>query len=152
MNSMKKSLLNASKVALISIHPKYADKIVSGEKRFEFRPGWTRNAVDYLVVYSTNPLKKIVAITEVGTTFKGNKTELWELDLDGGVTQEGLFEYMDRKEHGVVIELINMHRLGYGIAPTSVLGENFRAPQSFRYLDKNEISAIYDKVGELAWV
>ena len=152
MKSVEKSLLKASKVALISIHPKYADKIISGEKKFEFRRGWTKNTIDFLVVYSTNPVKKIVAILEVGKVYKGNKKQLWEIAVDGGgVTKKDLFSYLEGKDHGVAIEIRNMFSFGSGISPSTLLGESFRAPQSFRYLDKNEILAVYEKAGGFAW-
>lgn len=143
METLKKSLLKASKVALISIHPEYAEKIVSGEKRYEFRRGWTQRAVEFLVIYATAPVKRLVAITEIEQVHKGNVSRLWELAQEGGgVTQQALYAYMEGKDEGVAIEIKTTTILGSGLVPTSVLGKKFRAPQSFRYLDRDEITAI----------
>jgi len=77
------------KVALISIHPKYIELILNGEKRLEFRRSWATMPVNRLIIYACAPLKKIVAIAEINTVIWGSRTKLWSLakKMGGGVTR-----------------------------------------------------------------
>jgi len=46
---------------LLSIKPKFADRIMAGSKKFEFRKVIFRQpAIDEIVIYSSSPVKKIV--------------------------------------------------------------------------------------------
>jgi len=53
---------------LISINPEYVEKILSGEKKYEFRKINPKRKVDKLIIYETYPLMKVVAEAEVKTT------------------------------------------------------------------------------------
>ena len=126
--------------ALISIHPMYAKKILSGEKSLEFRRRWTSQDVDFLVIYATSPVRQIIAIAEIAETFRGNKTQLWDLAKckGGGISQKKLFEYMEGRQEGVAIELINVIKITNGLSLSDLFGADFQPPQSFRYLNATE--------------
>lgn len=52
---------------LLSIQPEYAEKILNGTKRFEYRKAVTRNeSVRTVVIYATMPVGKVVGEFEVG--------------------------------------------------------------------------------------
>ena len=53
------------KSVLLSIYPCYARKILSGEKRLEFRKAWPSSGVTSFVIYSTSPVQRIVGIARV---------------------------------------------------------------------------------------
>lgn len=135
--------------ALISIHPGYVEKILSGEKRLEFRRSWAANQVDILVIYSTMPVQQIVAVAKIGHIFRGSKSRLWELARikGGGISRRKLFGYMQGKKEGVALELLNVFRIDDGICPWSLFGDGFRPPQSFRYLSQNEITKLTNHLG-----
>ena len=44
---------------LISIKPKYVKKIISKEKKYEFRKNIFKKNVDTIIIYTTSPEKKI---------------------------------------------------------------------------------------------
>ena len=46
-----------SKTIILSIHPNHIDKILSGEKRYEYRKRIPQD-INYLIVYATAPTKK----------------------------------------------------------------------------------------------
>lgn len=137
---MKHSLPIAANAALISIHPGYVEKIVSGEKRLEFRRSWAALPVDYLVIYATAPVKRIVAFAEIGQTHRGSKSSLWRLSQleGGGISRRKLFAYLDGKKDAVALELKRNFRLVNEVDPLDVFGPAFRPPQSFRYLAREE--------------
>ena len=43
---------------LLSINPEYAEKIMDGSKKFEFRKRKCKRRVDKIIIYSTSPVKK----------------------------------------------------------------------------------------------
>ncbi|MHB8249310.1 MAG: hypothetical protein ACYDCX_10565 [Acidithiobacillus sp.] len=138
---------------LISIHPKYAAKILAGEKHLEFRRIWAARPVDFLVIYATYPVQRIVAVTQLGQVFRGSKNHLWQLSKKrgGGVSRRKLFKYMDGKKEGVALELLNTIKIISEIDPREIFGEGFRPPQSFRYLSQSELSMFRRKVGDIIW-
>lgn len=97
-----------SNAALISIHPTYVERIMSGEKRFEFRRAWARTPVDLLVIYATSPIQRIVAIAEVGRIIRASKSRLWEVarERGAGISRSELFAYLEGKLEGVALELV----------------------------------------------
>lgn len=140
-------------VALISIHPLYADRILSGEKRWEFRRSWAKQPIDYLAIYSTSPVKRIVAVVEVGQEIRASKNKLWELSRDhgGGISRRKLYAYLEGKAEAIALELKNRLILHESIDPFEIFGDNFRAPQSFQYLSSDKWSLLRDKLSGKSW-
>ena len=46
---------------LLSINPRYVEKILSGEKKYEFRTRIAKRKVDSILIYSTAPVKRVLA-------------------------------------------------------------------------------------------
>ena len=133
-----------SNAALISIQPEFATKILTGEKKLEFRRRWTPREVKTLVIYATAPVQRIVGFATVVGGTQGTPTQLWQLTrrCDGGITRPRLFAYLKNSPTAVAIELSKIKRLPGGIDPWRCLGRDFRPPQSFRYLSQNELTLI----------
>lgn len=140
-------------VALISIHPEHVEKIVSGEKMWEFRRAWAKSPVDLLVVYATAPIKMIIAVIEIGEEVRGSKQRLWELSRDhqGGISRRKLFAYLEGKSEGVALQLKSRLVFENGIDPKELFGKGFRAPQSFQYMNQKEWLLIRDKARGMSW-
>lgn len=138
-------------VVLISIHPEYAEKILSGEKRLEFRRQWAVRQVSRLVIYVTSPVQQIAGIVQLEEVHRGSKNHLWKLAVNkgGGISRRKLFEYMEGKQEGVALELSKLIKFDEGgLSPSQVFGNNFKPPQSFRYLSPAELSKLKNKLGE----
>ena len=148
-----RSLAIEASSALISIHPTYVEKILSGEKRLEFRRGWASSSVDFLVIYATSPIQRIVAIAELGKVTRGSKTQLWKLarDKGGGISRRKLFAYLEGKKEGVALELLRKLRISDGINPRMVFGDEFHPPQSFRYLKRDELDLLCRHLENEIW-
>lgn len=153
MTNPKQSFPAAANAALISIHPGYVEKIISGEKRLEFRRSWAATPVNYLAIYATSPVKRIVAFAEIGRTIKGSKTQLWELSRKegGGISRRKLFAYLDGKKEAVALELKRKIKLDTEVDPFDIFGPDFRPPQSFRYLTNEEWLLLSQQAEEEAW-
>src|SRR5688572_26381067 len=132
---MTRFLKQVDRAVLISIQPRFANKIVAGQKILEFRRSWAANPVDALVIYESSPTQKIVAIARVAAVHEGSPTALWELGREkaAGISRRQLYSYFEGKDSGFAIEISKVVRTNGGIDPRSLF-ENFRAPQSFHYL------------------
>lgn len=132
---------------LISIHPRYADKIMTGEKKLEFRRTWAAEPADVLVIYATYPVQRIVAVANVEKVIVGSRSRLWELarDIGGGISRSELFSYLNGKTTAVAIEMAEITLIDGGLDPRSLFGHSFKPPQSFRYLKEEEYSKL-DKI------
>ncbi len=130
--------------ALISIHPEYAEKILSGEKKLEFRRRWACRPVVTLYIYATAPVRRIVGFARVEQVTMGSRTYLWQLSKEkaGGISRRKLFAYLDGMKKGVAIEIGAVTPFYNRVDPVFALGRNFHPPQSFRYLTSNEVSQI----------
>ena len=129
---------------LISIHPDYAVKILSGEKRLEFRRSWTTKPVDTMVIYATAPVQRIVAIAEIKQVYVGTRVKLWAIAKNNGgaISRRKLYSYLAGSKNPVAIQLVNVKQIEGGVDPKSLFGNDFRPPQSFRYLGSYEYSRI----------
>ena len=63
---------------LLSIKPEYVDRIFNGSKKYEFRKHLPQVKVDKLVVYSTDPVQRVVGEVEVLGSLTMKPTPLWE--------------------------------------------------------------------------
>ena len=63
---------------LLSIKPEYVDHIFNGSKKYEFRKHLPQVKVDKLVVYSTDPVQRVVGEVEVLGSLTMKPTPLWE--------------------------------------------------------------------------
>ena len=132
-----------SELVLISIHPCHVEAILAGEKTIEFRRRWTSRAVSHLVIYATVPVKRIVAVVPIEEAVKGSPTALWNLARQhgGGVTRAELFAYFSGLKKGFGLRLGCVKPLRRTIDPFTKF-EEFRAPQSFRFMTTYEAKAI----------
>lgn len=120
------------------------EKILSGEKRLEFRRRWAREPVDTLVIYATSPVKMLVATARVERIITGTKTSLWKLaqQSGGGVSRRELFQYLNGKKSAVAIEMSDVELMPQPIDPKKVFGDSFSPPQSFIYLSEDKLDKV----------
>ena len=87
---------------LLSIKPEFAEKILRGEKRYEFRRKLCQKEVDKIYIYETSPVKRVVGEAVVIEKLQGDKEMIWERTKDfAGVTREGFEQYFaDMKTAG----------------------------------------------------
>jgi type I restriction enzyme, S subunit len=120
---------------LLSIKPKYANRIVDGEKKFEFRKvKMDKRKIGHVYIYSTSPVKKIIAKISIGDIIEDSPERLWKrCEKHSGVTKEEFFSYYAEKEVAFAIKIKKVEPLDAPIDPY-VRIENFTPPQSYCYL------------------
>lgn len=124
-----------SVIAFMPIKPEYAQRILTGEKQFEFRRTSIRPDLTHLVIYSSSPIKRIVALAEVDFVEMGSPSTLWERTKHAaGISREKFRKYFSGKESAVAISLKRVFPLLSELEPSEI-EEGFSIPQSFRYVD-----------------
>lgn len=122
------------RVALMSIHPEYADAIVAGTKKVEFRKRPIAGDVTHVLVYATAPVSAVVGAFTVTGQDTHEPRKLWRLFKKvAGISKSGFFAYYAEREHGTGI------RVGEVLVPEAPLSLQddlgvARPPQSYQYL------------------
>ena len=129
---------------LLSIKPEFAEKILSGQKEYEFRktPITKADAVDKVILYASSPVQRIVGTFKINEIVSGSPKELWERyggksGIDG---QQRFMEYYRGKQEGYAIEIKDPQRLPTKIDPTEYINE-FTPPVSFQYVGEEFASS-----------
>lgn len=121
-------------VVLISIHPHYAEAILSGTKEVELRRVAIREPFQFLALYATAPTKAIVGFCRVSRVVSASPTRIWEeFGKVSGVTRRVFREYYRGCNIGHAIVIADVSRCEPPLA-LGALGIGERAPQSFAYI------------------
>lgn len=149
MTRFRQLLQAADNPVLISVHPFFAAEIAAGRKRVEFRRRWPNKPTGVLVIYATAPIKAVVAVVEVAEVKRSSGTHLWELckSLGGSITRARLREYMQGLDGGVALVLGHTFVPELAVSPQVAFGDDFVPPQSFRYLQPEEVEMVADLFG-----
>lgn len=120
---------------LLSIKPEYANSILDGIKKFEFRRRIHRDSrVCSVVIYATKPVGKVVGEFSIKDVLTEHPNLLWERTKDfSGITKEFFFEYFRDRNVGHAIEVNRAKRYLFpkNISEFLVSGV---APQSYAYI------------------
>lgn len=118
---------------ILSIKPQFAHKILTGEKKAEFRKIVFRQQVDKVFIYSSAPVKKIVGFFTIKYIDHDSPRQLWEkYNPIGGIEKKHFFAYFGKTKKGYSIHINHVSTFICSINPFDVI-DNFVPPQSFRY-------------------
>lgn len=123
--------------AMLSIKPEYVAKILSGEKRYEFRRRvFSRKDVDAIVIYSTKPESSVVAEVGVVRIISGTPQEVWNrTERSSGISRPKFMSYFAGVEEAYAIELGAVDVFEPPLSLSEYSPAVKRPPQSFVYLD-----------------
>jgi predicted transcriptional regulator len=117
------------KALLLSIKPEYAEKILKGEKKFEYRKRLAKEDVSYIYVYSTAPSMKVVASVHIEGHLSDSPTALWEkTKAAAGISRAKFRDYFRGCKTAYAYELgkvevfespKNLSDFGVAVAPQS---------------------------------
>ena len=126
-------------IVLISIMPKYVKQILNGNKKFEYRKSIPKNKFDTILIYSTVPDKKIVAIAKVEKTLKLSIKELWDTTKKyGGISKKSFFEYFKNRKIGYAYKLGKIKKINKFISDINIK----HPPQNFMYVKFNKLNEL----------
>lgn len=131
---------SAPAVALLSIHPQYADAIMRGNKKVEFRKLPFARPVEHVVIYATAPVQRIVGTFRVARCDVAEPGELWRRYGDvGGIQRDDFDGYYGQRTSGVAIA-IEGAPIPLDLPLDAV--DQVRPPQSFTYLTMETASRV----------
>lgn len=134
------------RVALISIHPEYAEAILSGEKRVEFRKKPIAQDVTHVVLYATKPVGAVVGVFSVEGQQTGSPDRLWDQFSDvAGIDKTRFEAYFSSHHVGAGIRIGNVYRTLRQLRLDEALGIE-RAPQSLQYLDRGRALSLFRRI------
>jgi predicted transcriptional regulator len=124
----------AGRIALFSIHPRYAQAILDGSKQVEFRRQGLPEDVTHVVIYATSPVQRVIGMFEVAGTEKVSPVSAWKRYNRVGRIEKTAFErYYTGADYAFVIRVRNPQKFASPFLLAD-LDENLRPPQSFMYL------------------
>ena len=139
---MTNQLLMNNNLVLISVKPKYAEKILIGEKTVELRKSSPLRAKKgtNLLIYVTSPVKELRGICKIENIYKSTPIDLWnKMGNSTGVSYEEFFEYYKDTENAYGIELgniIDLQDKSIKLDALKSMIQGFAPPQTYKYFDK----------------
>ena len=130
---------------LMSIKPEFVDRIISGEKSYEFRRVlYKRNDISRIVVYASSPVCRIVGEIEVASLITDTPENLWQKTKDkAGISEQFFFSYFSGRDKANAIEVKAFHPYKEQVK----LKDKYPSlvpPQSFCYIEEvNDYEAIH---------
>lgn len=120
----------------MSIKPKYVEKILSGEKKYEYRKTLLKKDVESILVYSTSPVKKVVCEIKLLEVVKGTLEYVYsKTNKESGITLEEFNNYFKNKSIAYAYKLGTIKRLNLTLKEIGVS----TAPQSYQYIERIEL-------------
>ena len=140
MTLLDVSALDSEKCcALFSIKPEYAERILTGEKKFEFRTVLLKRSVSSVYIYATAPICAVVGKFELQQIAVGSAKEVWTYTCQfAGIEEDAFFSYYSGKKKAVAYCVTNPVRFATPY-PLSVFSLS-RPPQSFAYVESMQLS------------
>ena len=98
---------NMSEHVLLSIKPEYVEKIISQEKKYEFRKRiWKDPNVKNVTIYSSSPIQRIIGFFSIERILRGTPNAIWGHCREGaGITEKRFFNYFRNSRLGYAIRI-----------------------------------------------
>lgn len=121
---------------LLSIKPQYAEKILRGEKIYEYRKTlFKRTDITVIVIYSSSPVCRIVGEFEIEDVITDSPQSLWKrTHKGGGIEKEKFDAYFYKREVGYAIKIKRYKRYRNSYLLKDLYPE-IVPPQSYRYVE-----------------
>lgn len=139
-------MIDKPRNVIISIKPKYALKVVSGEKTIELRRRFPVDGIagGMALIYASSPIREIIGYTVIKEVRKLSIDALWKASHKHAcVSKEFFYSYFDGVDEGYALVLKQPVKL---IQPLNIkrLEEEFllSAPQSFRYAPDSVLDCV----------
>jgi predicted transcriptional regulator len=136
----------SGRVLLLSVRPKYADKIFEGIKVVELRRTRPRlQEGDLVIVYASSPKKALMGLFEVKEVVQKPLKDLWnEVKGKAGISYKEFRSYYKGLSVGCGIYLDKSYYFPQPVELERLKQEwnNFSPPQSYRYLKPGEVNIV----------
>lgn len=121
---------------LLSIKPEYVEKILSGEKQFEYRKR-VAYEVTTIFIYSSSPEKMIVGEVDVVNTISASPSAIWENTKENaGISRKKFRLYFKgcKTAYAYCLGTVRKYETPIDLNDMHIAS----APQSFIYISKDK--------------
>jgi predicted transcriptional regulator len=119
----------------MSIHPRFAEAILSGAKGIEFRKRRLAPDVSTVLIYATRPVGMVVGVFEIAGYDIDSASALWDRHRHhAGIARREYRDYYRGSRRAIGILVRDNRALARPLA-LDELDPALTAPQSFRYLE-----------------
>ena len=126
--------ITGERVALMPIHPRYANAILDGSKGAEFRKRRLAPDIRRIVIYATAPISRIIGEFTIGATVVGSPQEIWrDHGATGEISEPAFHSYFAGKYTAVAFVVTQTRRYAEPLALAD-LNPSPAVPQSTIYL------------------
>ena len=128
-------------VALLSIKPQYAQAILDGSKKVEFRKSNFRRTISHIVIYATAPVMRVIGWFKPGKVRVSSPSQLWRrFSSVGGIVRQDFDRYYANAESGVAIGVNSPKRFKRDLPLSAVTASP--PPQNYIYLPQAALRQI----------
>jgi predicted transcriptional regulator len=119
---------------LLSIKPEFALRIFDGSKKYEYRRIiFKRRGVETVVVYASDPIRRIIGEFEIGEILHEKPEQLWAQTFNhAGITKARFMEYFGNHAKGYAIGIRKARKYQTPLSLDELMLS--LPPQSFMYL------------------
>jgi len=135
-------------VLFISIKPQYVARILDGSKTVELRKNMPSIKVGCMILlYSTSPVKKVVAICELEGVIDSTPNEIWSNLSDKlGINEKDYFDYYQNSKRAVALNLKNVTKFDESINLSQIRTKipGFSPPQTYKYFKAMALKSLFE--------
>ena len=129
---------------LLSIKPEFASRIFDGSKKYEYRRAiFKRREVESIIVYASNPIRRVIGEFDIGEILHEEPELLWiQTCSHAGITKARFIEYFRNQPKGYAIGIRRVRKY-----QTPLLLADLKLPlppQSFKYLYTDTTGHFYN--------
>jgi predicted transcriptional regulator len=122
------------RVALMPIHPRYANAILDGTKGVEFRKRRLAPDIGRVFIYSTSPVSRVVGEFVIEETVVGSPEDIWQAyGHTGEISEPEFHKYFEGRDTAVALTVARTRRFTKPLALAD-LSPRPAVPQSTIYL------------------
>lgn len=121
---------------ILSIRPQFAQMILDGSKRYEYRKRvFKRTDIDRVYIYASKPICRIVGYFTIDHVIEDSPSHMWQMTYrGGGISKEYFDAYFKGNHKAHAIKIGVAVKLDTPVDPKEVI-KDFHAPQNFMYVD-----------------
>lgn len=141
-------------VILMSIKPKYAEKIILGSKTVELRrvaPNLDKSEI--ILIYESSPVKAITGYAFISQITRSSPSEVWaQYAREAQISKDDFDEYYQGTEQAFAIHICEAARLAEPISLADLRNDQilYNPPQSYCYLSLKDFGEeIGQEIGSL---
>lgn len=119
---------------LLSINPEFVDKIISGEKHYEYRTRIPKREIKKIIIYCTFPTMKVLAEAEIKNVLEMSPEKLWKMTHQyAGISKVRYLKYFEGHNIAYAYELgkVKVYQKQKSLSEFGCKS----APQSFVYVE-----------------